>query len=269
MGRHQLGILHHAAGNLQLAAQLRRQIQSGLRGPLGHGRQGRRQGGRPLTLLSSEVAVAGAAGETIGLAHGGAALDHHRHAQIVEHPAQDHQLLPVLLAEQQPLGPHQAQQPQHHGGHTIEMPGAAGGAEAALQVEGGQHPGQTLRPRRLHQRLIRREQGRSPGLGGQLGIAVEIAGVAVEVFSRTELQRIDVDTDEGQGRRTAAALRRPADQLLVTGMQSPHGGDEMKRARALPAPRREIGEGAEQLHGAADGGIKKPTRQIGGWVGRA
>ena len=61
----------------------------------------------------------------------------------------DHQLLPVLLPQQQLIGADQPKQAQHHRGHTVEMARAVAAAEHLLQRVGWLQAGQLRVPLRV------------------------------------------------------------------------------------------------------------------------
>ena len=146
---HQLQVVETQASGPQLALrhgqELRRLAHTTGMGR-SRGREGRRQGqGLPL-LIKREVTVAGTAGQAPLRPHRGAALNQHGPAQIGDHPPQNHQLLPILLAHHQPIGTHQTKQATDHRGHPIKMARSGATTEPGLQRWRWLHPGEISLP---------------------------------------------------------------------------------------------------------------------------
>ena len=126
MRRHHRDVVEGQPGRCQSLAH---RLEQHRRAPFASSRQGscRRQGLRQSPRLGPlgrvQVSVARAAGQTIGLTHRGAGLDRHRQAQVDHDPAQHQQLLPILFAQKQPIGFDHGQQPGHHRGYPLEVPG--------------------------------------------------------------------------------------------------------------------------------------------------
>ena len=57
------------------------------------------ESGGSLTVLGTQVGVAGAHRQTIGFAHGRQHLDPHREVEVAGHATDDRRLLSILLAE--------------------------------------------------------------------------------------------------------------------------------------------------------------------------
>ena len=170
-------------------------------------------------------------------------------------------MLPVLLAEQQPIRSHQGQQPADDGGHPIEVTGP--GAATELPLQRGRHldPGGVLIAMGIDHGQSRREQGISPGGGGQLPIPFEIPWIALEILGGSELQRVDEDTQQHPRPNAGPALGGPLQQLLMALMQGAHRRHEVQGPGGLlTAPVVQLTGAAQHLHGHHD---KRPTRQIG------
>jgi hypothetical protein len=71
-------------------------------------------------------------------------------------------------------------------------------------AQGGrrQNAGEFRLPLRKHLAQGRGKQGLGSGLSSQMAIAIEVAGVAIEIFAAAKLQRIDENADDD--RRIAA-----------------------------------------------------------------
>ena len=128
---------------------------------------------------------------------------------------------------------------------------AGAGAAAQFPLQAGRHPdgGGGLRATGIDGGDGGGEQGLGAGSGRQGRIAVQIAGVALEILPRAELQRIDEHADQYAGPGALQRFGGPADQLLVPRMQGAHRGHEMEaRSRVLAPPGMQVGGGAQQQH---------------------
>ena len=220
---------------------------------------------RPGAVWRREIAVAGAAGQAVGLPLGGAALQHHRQGQIRHHPPQDQHLLPILLPKQRPRRTDQRQEPADHRGHPVEMAWAGAAAEGVLQGSGGLHPGDLPLAAWVDLRQRRGKEGMGPGRRGPLGILLQGAGIAGEVLTGPELQRVDKHAEQHPGRPGGAGLGGPPHQGGMARVQGAHRGHEMQGAlRVVVAPMRQLGAAAKQIH-PQNG--RRPSRQSGGWAG--
>ena len=184
-------------------------------------------------LGRGQITVAGAAGHTIGFAPGGAAADLQRQREISHHPAQHHQLLPVLFAEPELLRADQAQQAAHHRGHPFEMARTMPGAEAAQQRRRRAYAGEARVTGRKELCGRGHEQGRGSGGLRQGAIGIERAGVRLEVLPWAELERVDEQAHQHAWSPPAAIRRHhrpasPLNQAEMAGMERPHGGHEMQ-----------------------------------------
>ena len=103
-----------------------RRSQGCVHAPLGvhlRGAQGPAERDRLEPLVGVEVAVAAGEREAVRLALGLGADDLDAEAEVVDHPADQHQLLVVLLAEHGEVRADQPEQLGHHGEHTAEVAG--------------------------------------------------------------------------------------------------------------------------------------------------
>ncbi len=175
LGLQRLHIVHHHAGLLQGPLDLRlhwRELELRLpEAALGGSLQRLGQGGGALALVAGEVAIAGAHGQAIGLAQGGATPDLNRQAQILDDALEDLQLLPVLLAQQQNLGADQGQQAYDDRGHPIEMSGSVSAAESRLQRRPRLYAGEFTLPLGIDLFHTGCEKGVGSGLLGDLQIS--------------------------------------------------------------------------------------------------
>ena len=283
-GLHRLHIVHHQASLEQVAAH--RLGEGRHRGPtlevpgagqnlLGRRRQAAGQGQGLLLLAWAQIAVAGAQGQAIGLAQGGAAAHLQGQAQVGHQAPQHHQLLPILFPQPKHIGPHQGQQPGHHRGHAGEMARPAAAAEPRRQGVGRLEPGELGRAAGVDLGRAGGEQGIGARCRSQLGIGLQVAGVAIEVLGRAELERIDEDAQQHLTAPRGAGPVRQGNKGLVALVQPTHGWHELERARrALPAlaPLAQLGGGVKQTqNNPRNSPIEKPTRQRrmgeGGFIG--
>ena len=129
---------------------------------------------RPRALVGRQVGVAAGEGQPVGVAHRRAADHLDRQGQVGRHPADDRQLLEVLLAEVGPARPGQVEQLGDDGGHAREVAGPA----VALQVVGQPGHRRPGRPAASGEHLARRrgEHDRRPAPGGQRHVGVRGRG---------------------------------------------------------------------------------------------
>ena len=116
-----------------------------------HSRQRAMQRGRLLPLGRVEITIARAHREPVGLAQRRPHAQLDRHAQVRDHALHQHELLIVLLPEEQHVGRHDVQQPADDRRDAVEVPRPAGAAQLAAQR------------RQLHSHcLLERRTDRSP-----------------------------------------------------------------------------------------------------------
>ena len=273
-GLHRLHIVHHQAGLEQVAAHRLGEgrhrgrtlevLGTGLN-LLGCRRQAAGQGLDLQLLAWAEIAIAGAQRQAIGLALGGATAHLQGQAQIGHQAPHDHQLLPILFPQPQHIGPHQGQQPGYHRGHASEMARPAAATEPRHQGVRRLDPAELGRAAWIDLGRAGGEQGIGARCRGQLGIGLQVAGIALEVFGRAELERIDEDAEQHLAAMGGAGPVRQGHEGLMALMQPAHGRHELKRARRmLPAlaPLAQLGGGVKQTQGnPRNSPIEKPTRQ--------
>src|SRR3954451_137616 len=177
-----------------------------------------RQSSYPVTVR--EVHVAARQRKTVGLADGGPADHLDREVEVAHHPADQRELLGVLLAEERDVGPGQVQQLADAGHHAVEGPRAVFALEPVAQrSRGDPHLGLTIRVDDVrgrgedHVDLLARAECK---------VGVEGARIAVEVLPRRELQGVEEDRDD----HGVAACARGPDQLTVPFVQRTHGHDD-------------------------------------------
>jgi hypothetical protein len=191
------------------------------------------------------VDVAARQREAVGLADGGAGLDPDGEVEVAHEPADDRDLLGVLLAEPGRVGRHHVEQLRDDRRDPVEVGDAA---VRALEVRGeprdadggGEAVGVDLLDRR-------REEQVGARLRGELGVAGLVAGVAGEVRGLVELGRVD----EQRHHDDVAGGAGGADEAEVALVQRAHGRYEPDRAlRAAGVAQRgaQVGDGADGPH---------------------
>ena len=208
------------------------------------GEEGAEESGRGLPLLGGEVGVAGGHREAVALAHRRGDEDLHREAEVGDEPHHDGALLRVFLAEDGHVGEDEAEEPGDDGGDAVEVPGAARPLHPlgdARDVDRRREAG------RVHHVDGRGEEEVGAGLAELLGVGLKVARVALEVFPRAELLRVDEDRDDDLPGGAARLL----DEREVPRVEGAHRRDE---GDALPllAVRgdggAEVGNGCDPLH---------------------
>ena len=150
----------------------------------------------------------------------------------------------------------------------MEMARPASPTQHLLEPLGGVNGRQSRHAIGIHLLHDGGKKSRDPRCLGQGGIGGQIPGITLVILCRTKLQRIHKHA--GHHRRPLAhhGLSRSAKQLLMARVQGPHGGHKVHGPHHTLAPGCQLLAGLQQLHGGdARGQNKKPTRQIGGWVG--
>ena len=178
--------------------------RSGLAGGRGAGEQRAVEVGRDGALLGREVDVARAHGQAVRLAQRRHAGDLDRQVEVAHEAADDGELLRVLLAEEQHVRLHHAEQLGDDDGDAVEVARARGALEAlgerAADVDVG---GEALR---IHLVGRRREDDRDARLLQEAQVAGLVARVLVEVLAAAELRRVHED---GGGDARAAPTSPP------------------------------------------------------------
>ncbi len=131
-----------------------------------------------------------------------------RHVELLDHAADDLELLAVLLAEDRDVGLHEIEELQHDGAHAVEESGP--GRALELLRERRRHHAVDLR-RRIHLLFLRREQHVDAFVLEARAVGVDRPRIAVEVLVRPELQPVDEDA----GDHDVAVLARDAAQRQV------------------------------------------------------
>ena len=97
-----------------------------------------------------------------------------------------------------------------------------------------------------------------------MGIALQIPGVALEIFPGAELQGIDEDTEQNSRRACGFRNGGPSQQLLVPPMQGAHGGHEMQwTGPEAPPPGRQLQTCTEQFHPQKSATAHPPDWRMG------
>ena len=202
-------------------------------------RQGAGEGQRALALLGREVGVARGEGEPVGVAHRRHDADLDRHGQVAHHPPDDRHLLGVLLAEVGAARADEVEQLQADGCDAAEVAGPVLALEQRaepLDVDPG------LEARRVD--LLGRgdEEHVHARLFGELGIAILVARVALEVLALAELGRVDEQARD-DGLVLAPRRLEQGEVPLVEGSHRGHEPDlpfEPELCRAAGNPHRAV-----------------------------
>ena len=139
-----------------------------------------------------EIPVAAAHRKAIRLAHGGRAKDVHRDTQVLHHAADEHELLPVLLAEDGEIRLHHVEEDRHDREHPRKVPGPRRPAKA-IGHRAGMHAHERLacgierfrHPDEIHARVA---------AGGD--VLFRCARIGGEVLVRPELDRIHINAHD-------------------------------------------------------------------------
>jgi hypothetical protein len=164
------------------------------------------------------------------------------------------QLLEVLLAEYRDIGLDQVEQLAHHGRHAVEMARPMRTFQR-LGDPRHTHADTLLGAERINRGDFRRKQQIAFDVGQGRLILHQGARVAIVIFVRTELGRVDEDArDDALGTRA-----RQLDQRLVTGVQVAHGRHEAD-CLSLRAPASDRSAQCRDVLYGLHGGS---TRQLG------
>ena len=188
-----------------------------------------------MTLPVAEIPVPGAARQSIGIPHRGAATDPHGECQLGNQGANNRELLPVLFPQHEHRRPHQGKQATDHCGDAIEMPRPTSTAKGSLQ-RGGNPKTKHLISALGGDLLIGRTPERiGTGMLGDSAISVKRARIALEILTSPELEWIHVDT----GQHGAGGLLQPTGmnhELRMALVQPAHRGHEMHVRLLLSTP---------------------------------
>ena len=177
---------------------------------------------RGAALVRAQVAVAGTHGQPVPLPLDRAADHLDGKLKVADHAAQQHQLLKVLLPQHHDVGRDDAEQPQDHRRHAIEMPRTARGAQFAAQL-GHRHLDRRLDTVRVDVLVVRRKNQVHQPLPGQQRLVVrQGARIGVEILAGPELRGIDEDAADDP----VGMLARDIHQAQVPPVQIPHGGNQ-------------------------------------------
>lgn len=149
--------------------------------------------------------------------------DVHAQIEIRGQPANDGELLVVLLTEQGHMWASCSQQFGDHGGDAVEVPRPCSALHGLGQTG---HPHRGGEPVRIHRRGGRDEDGvDSFGIAGEQ-IVVEWPWIVIEVATFAELERIHEDRhDDGVSEFSCSS-----NQLEVAAMQRSHRRDQRNRS---------------------------------------
>ena len=153
----------------------------------------------------------------------------------------DGKLLVVFFAEAGVIGLDDVEEFGDHGGHAAEMTGAEFAAQFVLQVR--RFDVVALFDVRIQFFFVGREDDGHAFAGQFVGVLLQGARVAVEVFALAELEAVDEYADDD----VAGAFFRFAHQGEVAFVQIAHGGDEGNRSGGF-APFAQGLDGVDDLH---------------------
>lgn len=139
--------------------------------------------------------------------------------EVGGHPADDRELLVVLLTEDGHVGPSRGQELGHHGRDAVEVTRTRGPLHL-LGEFGDVHRGGEAR--RVHRRRSGSEDQVDAGVVAGPQVVVEGARVVVVVTLLAELERVDEDRDD----HPIGVGGGGGDQFEMAAVQRPHRGDE-------------------------------------------
>ena len=192
-------------------------------------------------LGGTEVGVATAEGQAIGLAHGRHPAQLDRQVEVGHEAAQHRQLLRVLLPEVGLGRGRDGEELGDDGGDSPEVPRPRRALERfrrAAHLDGGGETGRI----QLLDRGMKEEV--YPRLGQQGGVALERPRIVLEVLARAELQR--VHEDRGDDVRVLGPRR--GHQRQVPPMQRPHRQHHADVANQHAAARAHLCNRLDDLH---------------------
>src|SRR5712692_1576979 len=223
-----------------LGAEAAEQPGAQLFGPTLAGRVCRRRGAQPgaqghrgPALVGVQVHVARAQGEPIPLPHGGHDANIHAQVEVAYEALDDSHLLRVLLAEVSPVRLDGREQLGDDSGHALEVPGPGRSLERLGHAADMDARARAARIHDLGRGMVDRVH---VGLGKQSRIAVQVARIALEVLTWSELNWVD----EGAGDDDVVLPSRGAGQAQVAGVQGAHRGHEADRPALAAPPARRI-----------------------------
>ena len=196
---------------------------------------------RDLKLAFAQIGIAGRQGQAVVVPHGRRADDFGGNIQIADQPPHDHQLLPVLLAENRHIRLDLVQQLGDHQGHAAEHLRP----ECAFQSI-GRPPDVDRggRSRRIHFLHCRREQEVTTCPGQKFRVPSLLPRIGSKVLMGGELGRVDEDTGDDPVR----ALSGLPNQRQMPCVQGTHGRHKAD-GESLPSPG---AQGFTQCRDAAD-----------------
>ena len=183
-----------------------------------------------------------------GLSDRRAGDDLNGQVEVADHPANDGQLLRVLLAEVGRAGPDEVEQPRHYCGHAAEM----ARSRRALQSL-AERTGVFRLPEagdRFHLLHARDEDEVDADLLGDAEIPLLVARVGGEVLRVLELERVHEDRSDHE----PPFLARATHQRDVAIVERPHRRNEPERKAPLArevAGFPDAGRGPGHLHRAS------------------
>ncbi len=150
-------------------------------------------------------------------------------------------MLVVFLAEVGAVGLHEIQELQDDRGHAAKVPRPRGALPPLGQRLDG-HPGRE--PGRIHEGRRRREDELNAFGAEVREITGQVPRVALEVFVRSELRRVDEDADD----HPLALVAGLTDESEVALVQRAHGGHEAERSGDGRSPGPQGREALDHVH---------------------
>ncbi len=192
-----------------------------------------------------QIGVARRQGQTPAVPFGRCADDLDRQVQVPHEPANDHQLLIILLAENGEVGLNLIEQFGHDQSDaaehlrseiTFQPQGGAGHGDAGGEAVG------------IHFSSRRGEHQVTPGAGQQARVFFLLARVFVQVFMGGELRRIDeVGDDDAIG--ATGGLTHQGQMAFVQGAHGGNHADAETLSFPVPNGRAQVGHGADYGQG--------------------
>ncbi len=215
---------------------------------LGHGLERGAELHGLLALGRAQVAIARGQRQAVFAALGFTADDVDGHGELLDHVADHHQLLVVLLAEQCGARLRQRQQLQHHSAHADEEAGAEVAFQDVCQL--GRRVHLEALGLGIHLGLFGGKDQVATGGFQLLAVGIQRARIGVKVFVRCKLQAVHKDGGHGH----IAQRLGLAHQRQMPCMQVAHGGDDGGVAVGVEFLA-QLGDGVDDFHRRMDGGI--------------
>ena len=218
---------------------LRAAVDDRRRRPLSAGRQprplkqGRAQHRRLLAFGRAQILIARTAGQAVGFPHGRRADDLDLKIQVAHHPADDGELLEILLAKNSRVRRENVKELRHDRADAAKMSGPR------LAAQRGRKRILLDRDRKIggiHFVRRRAEKNIHAGASAKLVVIRFRPRIFLVITARGELERIHEDADRDLA-FLAGSFARDSDQFEMTAMQRAHRRHEDSALTALARAR--------------------------------